>query len=75
MEATVKQQLTPLLSFISWAEVSRKYFGMSNSWLYHKLNGVDGNGRPTTFNEEEKARLKEALQDLSAQISASADAL
>ena len=75
MEATVKQQLTPLLSVISWAEVSRKYFGKSNSWLYHKLNGVDGNGRPTTFNEEEKARLKEALQDLSAQISASADAL
>ncbi|MCR5362427.1 MAG: DUF5053 domain-containing protein [Bacteroidales bacterium] len=75
MGTTVKKQLQPLLSVISWAEVSRTYFGKSNSWLYHKLNGIDGNGKPTSFNDEERARLKEALQDLSARIAASANAL
>ncbi|UKK71895.1 DUF5053 domain-containing protein [Prevotella communis] len=24
----------------SWADLSKTYFGKSNSWLYHKLDGI-----------------------------------
>ena len=34
---------------ISWRELANQYFGKSSSWLYHKLDGVDGKGRPGGF--------------------------
>lgn len=46
---TMKQKMADLLIAISWADLSRTYFGKSNSWLYHKMNGIDGNGKPTEF--------------------------
>ena len=58
---------------VSWADISREYFGKSNSWLYHKLDGIDGNKKPTEFNEEEKYTLKGALIDLSERIRRAAD--
>lgn len=70
-----KMHLIPILNIICWAEVSRKYFGKSNSWLYHKLNGVDGNGKPTSFNDEEKQTLKDSLVSLSSQIREIAETL
>jgi len=70
---TMKQKLADLLVAISWAELSRTYFGKSNSWLYHKMNGIDGNGKPTDFTEEEKDILKGALYDLSNRIRIAAD--
>ena len=30
------------------------YFNRSGSWLYHKLDGIDGNKKPTAFTEEER---------------------
>lgn len=57
-----------LLNAISWADVSRTYFSKSSSWLYHKLRGIDGNGKPTKFSDEEIATLKESLLDLSKKI-------
>lgn len=70
---TMKQKLADLLVAISWADLSRTYFGKSNSWLYHKMNGIDGNGKPTDFTEEEKEILKGALYDLSNRIRIAAD--
>ena len=72
---TMKQKLRDLLVAISWADLSRTYFGKSNSWLYHKMDGVDGNGKPTQFTEEELETLKFALKDLSNRISTAADSL
>ena len=68
IEPTMKAQLDDLLTAISWADLSRTYFGKSNSWLYHKLDGRDGNGKPNGFNDEEKEQLKNALLDLSERI-------
>lgn len=70
---TVKGQLYDLLVSISWADLSKRYFGKSGSWLYHKLDGVDGNKKPTTFTEEEKQQLKGALCDLANRIRLAAD--
>lgn len=74
---SIKQRLfdAELINFITWAEISRKYFGKSNSWLYHKLNGVDGNKKPTDFSKEERETLKEALTDLSNRLKTFADSL
>ena len=72
---TVKAQLEDLLISVSWADLSKKYFGKSGSWLYHKLDGVDGNKKPTDFSEEEKSMLKGALIDLSDRIRRAADGI
>lgn len=70
---TMKAQLYDLLISISWADLSKRYFGKSGSWLYHKLDGIDGNGKPTEFSETEKYQLKGALVDLSNRIRVCAD--
>lgn len=70
---TMKATLEDILLAISWADLSKNYFGKSNSWLYHKLDGIDGNKKPTEFSEEEKYQLKGALVDLSERIRRAAD--
>ena len=70
---TVKAQLADILMHVSWGDISREYFGKSGSWLYHKLNGVDGNKKPTDFTLEERYQLKGALIDLSERIRRAAD--
>jgi len=72
-ESAMKSQLKDILLAISWADLSNTYFGKSNSWLYHKLDGIDGNKKPTEFNEQEKAQLKGALVDLADRIRRAAD--
>lgn len=49
---TMKSTLKDILISISWADLSKRYFGKSNSWLYHKLDGIDGNKKPIEFTEE-----------------------
>ncbi|MDY2641018.1 MAG: DUF5053 domain-containing protein [Mediterranea sp.] len=70
---TMRQKMYDLLVAISWADLARTYFGKSSSWLYHKLDGMDGNGKPTSFSKEEEERLKGALIDLSDRIRRCAD--
>ena len=70
---TVKGRLADILMSISWADLSRDYFGKSGSWLYHKLDGIDGNKKPTDFTMEERYQLKGALIDLSDRIRRAAD--
>lgn len=74
-EGSVKQKLYDILISISWADLSKRYFGKSNSWLYHKLDGVDGNKKPTDFTLEEKRLLRGALCDLAERIRKAADAI
>ena len=72
---SMKKQLADLLVAISWADLARTYFGKSSSWLYHKMDGVDGNGKPTSFTTEETEILKGALVDLSERIRRAADSI
>lgn len=69
----VKQKMADILVAISWREIARTYFGKSSSWLYHKLDGIDGNGGVGGFSPEEARQLKEALRDLSDRIRRAAD--
>lgn len=70
---TMKAQLSDLLISISWADLAKRYFNRSGSWLYHKLDGIDGNKKPTAFTEEEREQLRGALVDLSERIRRAAD--
>lgn len=72
---TVRQRAYDILTGISWAEISRQYFGKSSSWMYHKLDGIDGNGGEGGFTEEEMQKLKGALCDLADRIRRVADSL
>jgi hypothetical protein len=72
---SVKQKMSDILLDISLAKISMKYFDKSRSWLYHKLDGIDCDGKPTDFSAEEKEQLRNALKDLSNRISTCADKL
>ena len=66
---TVKAELEDILLAISWSDLSKTYFGKSSSWLYHKLDGLNG----IQFSDEEKQTLKGALVDLADRIRRAAD--
>ena len=74
-QETVKGRLADILMHVSWGDISREYFGKSGSWLYHKLNGIDGNKKPTEFTIEERYQLKGALNDLADRIRRAADSI
>ena len=67
---TVKARLSDILMHVSWGDISR-----DGSWLYHKLNGIDGNKKPTDFTIEERYQLKGALIDLADRIRRAADTI
>lgn len=71
----VKNRLSDILVAISWREIARTYFGKSSSWLYHKLDGIDGNGGAGGFTPDEAMQLKVALCDLSDRIRRAADSI
>lgn len=74
-EQRVKDQMQDILVDISWRGIAHRYFGKSASWLYHKMDGIDGNGKPNGFNDAEKEQLRGALCDLSERIRRAADKL
>lgn len=71
----MKKKMEDVLLSISWRDLANRYFEKSGSWLYHKLDGIDGNGKPTEFTEEEKFMLKGALTDLADRIRRTADSI
>lgn len=73
---TAKTKLQDILVAISWRELARTYFGKSSSWLYHKLDGIKGDGSfGGGFTPAEKEQLKEALEDLASRINRAASQL
>ena len=70
---TMKSKLNDILLSITWRDIARRYFGKSSSWLYHKMDGIDGNGGKGEFSHEEARQLQAALYDLSDRIRAAAD--
>lgn len=71
----MKSKMSDILVAVSWRDIARTYFGKSSSWLYHKLDGIDGNGGNGGFTPEEAMQLKGALCDLSDRIRRAADSI
>jgi hypothetical protein len=74
-QGTVKQKLQDVLMVVSWREIARHYFGKSSSWLYHKMDGIDGNGKKSDFTLQEKEQMRGALCDLADRLRRCADTL
>lgn len=55
--------------------MSKHYFGKSNSWMYHKLNGIDGNRKPTVATDCDVECLKKSLLDVASRITSAAESL
>jgi len=72
---TVKQRLSDILTDISWAKISKKYFGKSSSWIYQKFDGIDENGNKSDFTYSEKLQLRNALLDFSERIRRAAETI
>lgn len=71
----MKKRTADINLAISWRELARTYFDKSASWLYHKMDGIDGNGGTGGFTTEEAEILKGALYDLSNRIRRCADTI
>ena len=72
-QTTMKVKLNDILLSITWRDIARRYFGKSSSWLYHKMDGINGNGGKDEFSSEEAKQLQAALYDLSDRIRTAAD--
>ncbi|HBG80479.1 MAG TPA: DUF5053 domain-containing protein [Porphyromonadaceae bacterium] len=72
-KVSTKEQLKDIALDVTWAKIAQKYFGKSSSWIYNKINGVDGNGGKGGFTEDEKQQFKGALYDLAERIRRTAD--
>ena len=72
-QMTMYQVLEDIDEFITWGDLARTYFDKSASWFYHKMDGRDGNGKPTEFNLSERVQLKGALCDLADRIRRASD--
>ncbi len=74
-ETGFRAKLGDILNSVSWGHIAMDYFGKSPSWLYHKLDAIDGNGSEDGFTDEEKLQLQDALRDLANRIKIVADSL
>lgn len=74
----MKARLGDLLMAVNWRDFANRYFQHSSSWLYHKLDGVDGNGGiqgSGGFTPQETAHFRGALYDLAERLRRAADEL
>ena len=74
-QTTVSTKLQDIRLDITWSKIARQYFNKSASWLYNKMNGIDGNGGVGDFTYSEKQQLKNALYDFSERVRNAADKL
>lgn len=69
----IKDRLDDVLLSVPWRELAKDYFNKPASWIYARLNGMDDDGNEVDFTDAEKARLREALKNLSRRIDEAAD--
>jgi hypothetical protein len=74
-QTSVSTQLQDIRLDITWSNIARKYFNKSASWLYNKMNGIDGNGGEGDFTYAERLQLQNALYDFSERIRKVADTI
>lgn len=70
-----RKRLEDISVSVSWREIANRYFSKSASWLYHKLDGIDGNGGTGGFTPEEAEQLYGALNDVADRIRRAAENL
>lgn len=65
---TIRQQMEPILPYISVSSLAKDYFGKSTSWFYQKLNGNVIRGKTASFTEAEIQTLNNALKEIGSKL-------
>lgn len=65
---SIRQQMEPILPYISVSSLAKDYFGKSTSWFYQRLNGNIVHGKAATFTDKELNILKNALKDVASKL-------
>ena len=60
----IRKKLDRVLDFASMSYIAKNYFGKTRHWLYQRINGNLGNGKPVDFTPEELDTLSVALSEL-----------
>lgn len=61
---SIRQQMEPILPYISVSSLAKDYFGKSASWFYQRLNGNIVHGKAAAFTDRELNVLVDALKDV-----------
>lgn len=64
-----------IMKVLKVSYIAKRFFGRSRSWLCHKLNHDLINGKPDNFSEEERKKLKNALDTIAYEIQILSDNL
>ena len=68
-ELSMRERLKEVLPAISLSYIATTYFGKTRQWLYQRINGLKVNGKPASFNSEEKVILENAFKELGNKLS------
>ena len=71
-EMVVRARLGDVPEAISFSYIAKKYFGKSRGWLMQKVNGNMVNGKKASFTTAESKKFRDALLDISRQLSLAA---
>ena len=64
-----------IMKVLKVSYIAKRFFGRSRSWLCHKLNHDLINGKPDDFTDEERKKLKDALDTIAYEIQILSDNL
>lgn len=64
-----------IMKVLKVSYIAERFFGRSRSWMCHKLNHDIKNGKPDDFTDEERKKLKEALDIIAREIKIMSDNL
>lgn len=69
-EMIARAKLGEMAKALSLSYIAEKYFGKSRAWLMQKVNGNIVHGKQQGFTETEREQFREALEDISKNLSA-----
>lgn len=64
-----------IMKVLKVSYIAERFFGRSRSWLCHKLNHDIKNGKPDDFSDDERRKLKDALDTIAYEIQILSDNL
>ena len=66
--ADLRKQIGTEYDLLPLSYIAKHYFGKSKAWLFQRINGYRVRGKVYTLNDEQKAILNEAVQDIAKKI-------
>ena len=71
-EVVARHLMGDIPEAISFSYIAKTYFGKSRAWLMQKVNGNTVNGKTAAFSDDERAKFRAALLDISDKLTAAA---